>query len=88
MGLGKAEERSDRSQRKVINAAMSQLKAIRCKSAVFALDKLESGDEDIYRQLRHNTEWASAELYQYDATKSKKADPLALESIAFSPQRR
>ncbi|WP_432470833.1 leucyl aminopeptidase [Amphritea sp. HPY] len=83
MGLGKADERNDRNQLKIIKSALSNLKAIRCKSAVIALDGLESSDDDLYRQLRHNTEWASAELYQYDATKSKKADPLSLESIGF-----
>lgn len=82
-GLGKADERSDRNQLKIIKSIMTSLKAIRCKSAVIALDGLESADKDLYRQLRHNTEWASAELYQYDATKSKKADPISLESIGF-----
>lgn len=83
VGLGKEDERNDRNQLKIIKSAVSNLKAIRCKSAVIALDGLESSDDDLYRQLRHNTEWASAELYQYDATKSKKADPLSLESIGF-----
>lgn len=83
VGTGKADERSDRNQLKIIKSIMSNLKSIRCKSAVIALDGLESADKDLYRQLRHNTEWASAELYQYDATKSKKADPLSLESIGF-----
>ena len=83
IGLGKPEDRSDRNQVKIIKSIMSSLKAIRCKTAVIALDGQESADLDIYRQLRHNTEWASAELYQYDATKSKKADPVSLESIAF-----
>ncbi|MDO6562710.1 leucyl aminopeptidase [Amphritea sp. 1_MG-2023] len=83
IGLGKASERSDRNQLKIIQSIMSQIKAIRCKTVVIALDGLESADKDLYRQLRHNTEWASAELYQYDATKSKKADPLSVESIAF-----
>jgi leucyl aminopeptidase len=83
VGLGKEDERNDRNQLKIIKSAVSNLKAIRCKSAIIALDGLESSDDDLYRQLRHNTEWASAELYQYDATKSKKADPLSLESIGF-----
>jgi leucyl aminopeptidase len=83
VGLGKADERSDRNQLKIIKSVMSNVKAIRCKSIVIALDGMESADQDLYRQLRHNTEWASAELYQYDATKSKKADALSLESIGF-----
>ncbi len=83
LGLGKDDTRNDRNQRKIIQSALSTLKTIRCKRAVFALDRMESNDDDLYRQLRHNTEWASAELYQYDATKSKKADPITLETIAF-----
>ncbi|WP_261843941.1 leucyl aminopeptidase [Aliamphritea ceti] len=83
MGVGKQEDRTDRSQRKVIVAGMAQVKSLKLSSAVFALDHMESNDDDLYRQIRHNTEWASAELYQYDATKSKKADPIALESLAF-----
>jgi len=81
VGLGKADERSDRNQLKIIKSIMTSLKAIRCKSAVIALDGLESADKDLYRQLRHNTEWASAELYQYDATNA----PL-LPLIAQLPQ--
>lgn len=83
IGLGKADERSDRTQLKIIQGIMNNVKAIRCKSIVIALDGLESADQDLYRQLRHNTEWTSAELYQYDATKSKKADAQSLESISF-----
>ena len=83
MGIGKDSDRNDRNQRKIITAVMSNLKAIHCKTAVMALDNQESNDKDLYRQLRHNTEWASAELYQYDTTKSKKAEPLDLESMGF-----
>ncbi|WP_458576218.1 M17 family peptidase N-terminal domain-containing protein [Aliamphritea spongicola] len=72
MGVGKQEDRTDRTQRKVIVAGMGQIKALKLSNAVFALDHMESNDEDLYRQIRHNTEWASAELYQYDTTKSKK----------------
>lgn len=83
IGLGKDDERSDRNQNKIIKAIMAQLKAIRCATAVVALDGQESADQDLYRQLRHNTEWASAELYHYDTTKSKKADEPELQSLSF-----
>ena len=68
---------------KIIKAIMAQLKAIRCATAVVALDGQESADQDMYRQLRHNTEWASAELYHYDTTKSKKADEPELQTLSF-----
>ncbi|MBY4678983.1 leucyl aminopeptidase [Marinobacterium arenosum] len=81
VGLGKQGERQDRNYRKVVKAAMDQIKASRLKSALFAFDGLAADDADSYRQVRHLTEWAGAELYQYDETKSKKADPILLEQI-------
>lgn len=81
VGLGKADERSNLSYRKVVKAAMAAIKGVRAKSAVFSLDGLGTHNDDSYRQIRHLIEWAGAELYIYDETKSKKADPIALDSI-------
>ncbi len=81
IGLGKADERNDRNYRKIVKAAMAAVKGVSVESAVFSLDGLGSNDDDQYRQIRHLIEWAGAELYIYDETKSKKADPLALDKI-------
>lgn len=83
VGLGASEERNDRSYRKIVKAAMGVIKGVRAESAVFSLDGLGSNDDDQYRQLRHLIEWAGAELYIYDETKSKKADLLALNKLAI-----
>jgi len=83
VGLGEEKDRHDRNHRKVIKAAMTAIKSNRLSSVTFAFDGQASNDPDIYRQVRHLTEWASAELYQYDETKSKKADPVELNHLAI-----
>ncbi|MCV6588355.1 MAG: leucyl aminopeptidase [Marinobacterium sp.] len=84
LGLGAEKERHDRNHRKVIKAAMDKVKAGRFNSAMFALDDVASHDPDLYRQVRHLTEWAGAELYRYDETKSQKAEPLALTNLSIA----
>lgn len=82
VGLGKSDERNDRNYRKIVKSAMAAIKSIKATSAVFSLDGLGSNDDDQYRQIRHLIEWSGAELYTYDETKSKKADPISLDKIA------
>ncbi|NVK43126.1 MAG: leucyl aminopeptidase [Oceanospirillaceae bacterium] len=81
LGLGKADERNDRNFRKLIKTAFASIKGVRAGSALFALDVPCIADDDLYRQTRMLVEWGTAELYQYDETKSKKADPLQLAHI-------
>jgi len=81
LGLGKESDRNDRSFRKLIAGAVSVAKSSKVKSALFALDSNSTAESDIYRQVRQLVESATAELYQYDETKSKKADALNIESI-------
>lgn len=83
VGLGEEKDRHDRNHRKVVKAAMDVLKRGRFASAAFSFDGETSNNPDTYRQVRHLTEWAGAELYQYDETKSKKADPIALEKLVI-----
>lgn len=83
VGLGKRDERSDRQHKKIIKAILGQVKTLGLKNVVIALDQLASDHNDVYRQVRHQAEWATAELYQYDETKSKKAEPHSIENLAF-----
>ncbi|TCK05641.1 leucyl aminopeptidase [Marinobacterium mangrovicola] len=83
LGLGKADERKDRHYRKLATALTGGLKKAGVASAVISLDGLASDQDDTYRQTRQLVEWITAELYQYDATKSKKADPIKLEKVAL-----
>lgn len=81
VGLGKSDERKDRHYRKLVKAITATLKKSGLTSVVFALDGCASYRDDIYRETRQLVEWVSADFYQYDETKSKKADPIKLEHI-------
>ncbi|MBV1790550.1 leucyl aminopeptidase [Marinobacterium sp. D7] len=83
LGLGKADERKDRHYRKLVGSIAGTLKRAGVGSAVVALDGLASEQQDTYRQTRQLVEWVSEELYQYDITKSKKADPIKLETLSI-----
>ncbi len=83
LGLGKAEDRNNRNFRKAVKAAMGVVKSTGISSVTFALGENLTNDDDQYRQLRHLVEWSGHELYNYDETKSKKADPLKLEQISI-----
>ncbi len=83
VGLGKKEERKDRHYRKLIKGINQTIGKLKLKSVAIALDGLASEQADPYRQTRLLAEWTSADFYQYDTTKSKKADPLALEQYVI-----
>ena len=83
LGFGKEDERNNRNFRKIVTAAMGIVKSTGVSSVTFALDCTLTDDADQYRQLRHLVEWSGAELYNYDETKSKKADPSKLEQIGI-----
>ncbi len=82
VGLGKAEERHDRNYKKVVKTISGAIKSLSLKEITIALDGLASKTPDTYRQVRHLVEWTTAELYQYDQTKSKKADVYSINKIA------
>ncbi|WP_286236991.1 leucyl aminopeptidase [Neptuniibacter halophilus] len=83
LGVGKEDDRNNRNFRKIIKSAMGVVKSTGISSVTFALDARLTDDADLYRELRHLVEWSGNELYNYDETKSKKADPLKLEQIAI-----
>ena len=83
VGLGKPDERKDRHYRKLVKGINQTISKLKLKSVAVALDGLASDHSDPYRQTRLLTEWTSADFYQYDTTKSKKADPLVLEQYAI-----
>ncbi|MBP0047820.1 leucyl aminopeptidase [Marinobacterium sp. AK62] len=81
VGLGTEKERKDRHYRKLVKAITATLKQSGITSAAFALDGCASYRDDVYRATRQLVEWVSADFYQYDETKSKKADPAKLENV-------
>jgi leucyl aminopeptidase len=86
LGLGKDGERTLPKQQTLITSTTSAITKLGVSSVVFALDCASSDDDDIYRDTRHIAEWSSAALYSYDATKSKKAEPIKLEHIHILTQ--
>jgi len=83
VGFGKDDDRNNRNYRKVVKAIMGVAKSTGVSSLALAIDIQPTDDEDKYRQVRHLVEWAGNELYIYDETKSKKADPIKLEQISI-----
>lgn len=83
IGLGKADERHDRNYKKVVKTISAAIKSLNLKEMTIALDGLASKTKDSYRQVRHLVEWTTADLYQYDQTKSKKADVYPINKIAI-----
>ncbi len=81
VGLGTAKERKDRNYRKLVKGITTALKSANATSVAFAFDGCVSYRDDVYRTTRHLVEWVSAGFYQYDETKSKKADPIKLENV-------
>ncbi|WP_409523428.1 leucyl aminopeptidase [Nitrincola sp. MINF-07-Sa-05] len=83
VGVGSSEERKDRHYRKLIKAVDATLLKSGITQVVFALDGLASASDDVYRQTRLLVEWVSTDFYQYDTTKSKKAEAIKLEQISI-----
>lgn len=83
IGFGKEADRNNRNYRKAVKAIMGVAKSTGVSSLTLAIDIKPTDDEDKYRQVRHLVEWSGNELYTYDETKSKKADPLKLEQISI-----
>lgn len=82
LGLGKAEDRSDRQYSKNIQAVLGTIKSLSITEASFYLDDNSAPAHDCYWRTRRLVEAATDSLYNYDETKSKKADPLKLENLA------
>lgn len=86
IGLGKADSRHDRNYKKIVTTISTAIKSGNLSEATIALDGLASKTADTYRQVRHLTEWVTADLYQYDQTKSKKADPHPIKKLSIHLQ--
>ncbi|MGB0663798.1 MAG: leucyl aminopeptidase [Pontibacterium sp.] len=83
LGLGKAGEQKDRDLKKAITGAMSAISGLNSTDITFALLPSLLPNDDRYRQIRHFIEWAGETLYQYDTTKSDKADAPLFSEINF-----
>ncbi len=81
VGLGDKASLTAVERKKVIQGAISDVQKLGVATLTFALNSLTEEQSDIYQETRQTVEWCSASLYQYDATKSKKADQTKLAHI-------
>lgn len=81
LGLGDTKEPKPNARKKLIQGAVTTIQKLGVTTLTFAIDSADEKEVDIYRETRQIVEWCSATLYQYDTTKSKKADPSKLEHI-------
>ena len=84
VGLGAIEKRTDNVQVSAVKAIFSQLKASNITEVTIALENSLNKDADLYRQIRLSVQTACQGFYQYDETKSKKADAPTLTDIRFA----
>lgn len=83
VGAGKAEAFNENTFVKVIKAAANALKTAKAASASLALDDIKPGERTVQWCAEKATELLLTSLYQYDTTKSTKADQNLLESVNF-----
>lgn len=81
LGIGETDKQAGYLGKKAINAAINLIKSIGVSQILFAIDLKMTGDDDDYRQLRHLVEWTGTALYKYEATKSRKSEPINLEQV-------
>lgn len=84
VGLGAKAKRTDGVHKNIIQSIFAHLKASNISDVTLALEDRVNKDADLYRQLRLSVQNACHTFYQYDETKSKKADAPTLTEISFA----
>lgn len=83
IGAGKQADFRENQFIKVIKAAISTLKGTQAKTASIALDDIQVAGRTLPWTAQKATEVILTGLYQYDTTKSKKADASTLTALTF-----
>lgn len=83
IGAGKQADFRENQFIKVIKAAIATLKSTQAKTASIALDDIQVAGRTLQWAAQKATEVVLTGLYQYDTTKSKKADATALQALTF-----
>ena len=83
VGIGKEEQLSDRSTRKLVSAMLNIFKSVSIKDAALAFTDLSIKDRDAYASARLITECLVDGLYVFDQFKSEKAPAVQLKKITF-----
>jgi leucyl aminopeptidase len=83
IGAGKRAEFGENQFIKVVKSAITTLKSTRAANASIALDDIQITGRSLPWTAQKATEVILTGLYQYDTTKSKKADATHLQSLTF-----
>ncbi|MEX1214034.1 leucyl aminopeptidase [Saccharospirillum sp.] len=83
IGAGKQADFRENQFIKVVKAAIATLKSTKAKTASIALDDIQVAGRTLQWAAQKATEVILTGLYQYDTTKSKKADATALQALTF-----
>ena len=81
VGLGKTEDRNDNNFKKIVNATLAAIKAVRVNEFAIAFDDGVVNDRDCYWRCRILAETLAAGLYQFDQLKSKASDQVEFDAI-------
>jgi leucyl aminopeptidase len=83
VGCGKSENFNEASFIKTIKTVTAEVKRSSAASVAFPLDEIKPKDHTTKWCSEKATETVLTNLYEYDATKSKKSDPVLLTEIVF-----
>lgn len=83
VGAGKREKFGENQFIKVIKATAAALKTVKTKSVSLPLDDLQPGTRTAQWRVEKATEQMLTSLYEYDTTKSQKAEDNKIERVTF-----
>ncbi len=83
IGCGKAESFNEAAFLKTIKALATEAKKVEAEAVALPVDEIKPDSRSAQWCTEKATETVLASLYQYDATKSKKADPASIKAIEF-----
>ena len=86
IGAGKRADFGENQFVKVLKAVSGALKSAQVSTASLALDDIKPSERTVQWSAEKATELVLTGLYQYDTTKSKKADANKLEALSFLAQ--
>lgn len=84
VGCGKKGELNERQYKQLIQAMLKTLNDANIREAVCNLTEVELNHRDLYWNIRFAIETIEHTNYQFDQFKSKKAEPISLETIIFN----
>jgi leucyl aminopeptidase len=83
IGCGKAEDFNEAAFLKVIKTLTGEAKKNEAESIALPIDEVKPEGRTAQWCIEKATETVLTSLYQYDSTKSKKADPVSIKAIEF-----